>query len=519
VCRFRFFGESTTQYTTITLKADINGMKVLIGLDRSGGFGSDSRREYWIAVVLASLFFLFNVWTATAYPFPNGDECMIAEPAVNFIYGKGFHVRFSEILAMYSFLLVPWLKVFGISLRSVRSANMACAAMSFLFIWLAVKRLGLISQAALRLCLLLLLATEFGMIFAYRTGRYDGFGCLLISLMMLAVSVRETQRRLVVLFFVCLFIPWAGPQYFVALFAGGIAFILARGLRYWMEIAVSFVAGALGAVAFVCAIGISGRLESYRQFLSIQQRGGSFLRELFVRGKLVHHNFLPKDFSLPFLFIAAAILFLFLARTRPRPQFTALYIGIAYCLSLSVLLILIAKFPTYYSYLLVIPLSITVISGFSMVGATSIRRATVALCFFSAAAGAGLNLISYESDAKDHQYSLIERFVNESIQSDDVVYVDSEAYLAARVRAADAYFPNPDLDILSRMSLEERRSITVLVIEPSWITDTTRLIGGKWKETGQELVPEGHSIFGSDSLGFISWSLKDLKVLRRVSGT
>ena len=62
-------------------------------------------RELWLTVFLLGLFLAFNVVTARAYPFPNVDECMIAEPAINFIHGKGFEVRFSEILAMYSFLL------------------------------------------------------------------------------------------------------------------------------------------------------------------------------------------------------------------------------------------------------------------------------------------------------------------------------------------------------------------------------------------------------------------------------
>jgi hypothetical protein len=285
-----------------------------------------------------------------------------------------------------------------------------------------------------------------------------------------------------------------------------------------VEIAVSFLASGLGAIGFLAAVDLSGRLARYRDFLSIQQRGGTVFEELIVHGRLINHNFLPKDFSLPFLLLAAAVAWLSLARTRPKPQYWALCFGILFCFVLSASLISIAKFPTYYSYLVVMPLSVAVIAGLSVLSSKSIKYACLALCLGSAFAGAGLNAISYASDARDHQYAMIEGFVNQSLRSDDVVYVDSEAYLPARQRTVDAYFPNPDLDVISKMSQKQKSSITVLMIQPSWIPDAARILGGRWQETGQELVPTGDSVFGRDGLGFISWSLKDLRVLRRVPG-
>ncbi len=66
--------------------------------------------ECQLVLVLLFLFLSFNVITATSYPFPNVDEAMIAEPAINFLRGIGFRIRFSEIVVLYPFLLVPWLK-------------------------------------------------------------------------------------------------------------------------------------------------------------------------------------------------------------------------------------------------------------------------------------------------------------------------------------------------------------------------------------------------------------------------
>jgi hypothetical protein len=478
---------------------------------------ADQRREYWFVAVFLGLFLLFNICTATAYPFPDIDECMIAEPAINFIHGKGFGVRFSEILAMYSFLLVPWIKLFGASLRSLRSANIICATTALLVLWSAVKRLALIPQAIWRLVLLCVLAAEFGMIFAYRTGRYDGFGCLLMSVVILAMSIPSKRERLSALFFVCLFLPWAGPQYLVALFAAGVVLCILFQLRYWMEIAASFLASVLGAIGFVWGVYISGRLRDYRDFLSIQQRGGTFFSELVKHGRLVHHNFLPKDFSLPFLIAGALIMFVSLRKRRSTLQYSAVCFGMLYCALLSAILISIAKFPTYYSYLIAIPISVAVISALAVSEFGRAKLVTAALCLVSALAGAGANAVAYASDARDHDYRLIEGFVAESVRGTDVAYVDAQVYIPARRLAQDAYFPNPDLQIISKMSQKQRDSITLLVIQPSWIRDTTQLLGGNWQETGQELRPSAHSVFGANSAGFISWTLRDLRVLRRTS--
>lgn len=479
----------------------------------------DDRREFWLVAVFLGLFFAFNICTSTAYPFPNVDECMIAEPAINFVHGKGFEVRYSEILAMYSFLLVPWIKLFGFSLRSIRSANITCATAALLILWSAVRRIGLIPDAIWRLLLLCLLAAEFGMIFAYRTGRYDAFGCLLISIVIWTMSIRAKRQRLLVLFFVCLILPWAGPQYLVSLFAAGIVLCVLFRLRYGMEVATSFLAAALGAIAFVSMVIITGRLQSYRAFLDIQQRGTTFLGELVKHGRLIHHNFLPKDFSLPFLILAALIMFASLRRERPTLQYSSIRFSILYCVVLSGLLICVAKFPTYYSYLIVIPIAIAVIAGLSVSGLGIARFATVVLCLMSILGGAGANAVAYASEAPDHDYRLIEGFVAESVRETDVAYVDPEVYFAARRVAKDAYFPNPDLEIISKMSQMQRDSITLLVIQPGWIRDTTQMLGGKWQETGQELRPSTHGVFGTDRAGFVSWALKDLRVLRRSADT
>src|SRR5271165_7498787 len=82
------------------------------------GFQVTTIGRFWVTAEV-----IFNVVTATSYPFPHLDECLQAEPAINSIHGQGFGIRFDEISGMYSFLLIPWMKLFGSSLQSIRSCD------------------------------------------------------------------------------------------------------------------------------------------------------------------------------------------------------------------------------------------------------------------------------------------------------------------------------------------------------------------------------------------------------------
>ena len=164
--------------------------------------------------------------------------------------GRAFGIRFDEILGMYSFLLVPWMKLFGSSLESIRSADIVSMTAAFLVLWSAVKRIESYPSAFWWVFLLMLLATEYGMIVVYRNGRYDGFGALLMTVVLWLMSIKCKRTRLFCLFVVCLFVPWAGLEFMPVLFIAGVFLFLIFRWRFWMEIAVSFLASVLGIAAF-----------------------------------------------------------------------------------------------------------------------------------------------------------------------------------------------------------------------------------------------------------------------------
>jgi len=471
-------------------------------------------REVCVVSAFLLTFLIFNVVTATSYPFPHLDECMQAEPAINYVHGLGFGIRFDEILGMYSFLLVPWMKLFGSSLQSIRSADIVSTTAAFLVLWSAVKRLEIIPLPFWRIFLLVLLATEYGMIVDYRNGRYDGFGALLMAVVLWLMSVKSKRIRLFCLFVVCLLVPWAGMQFMPVLFTAGV-FLFLTFRRFWMEIAVSFLASALGVAAFFIVAAANGRLTTLLQFIRGQRIGLNVISDWLNHGHLSLYNYIPADFSFPFLFAATVILFFYLLREKKIDLHSVIFLGILFDVLLSIVMLTIAKLPTYYSYMIVIPIAVALCSGLALCEPGKLRNAILILCSLSVAAGAGLHAAAYIGNHRDRDYSHLEQFVDRTVHPDDIAYVDTTGYLAVRQRARDAYLPEAETPTIPLMSQQQRDSITVLLIPPSAFEYTTNGLGGQWVETGQKIAPTGHNIFGNRRVGLVTFRPIDLTVYRR----
>ena len=120
------------------------------------------------------------------------------------------------------------------------------------------------------------------------------------------------------------------------------------------------------AERFLATLSATGRLSRYLEFVGLQKRSTEFFSALFERGQLVHHNYIPKDWSVPFLFAGAIVLFVSLRHQKRAIWRSALSYGILFTILLSGFLLLFAKFPTYYSYMIVVPLAVSICSGLSM---------------------------------------------------------------------------------------------------------------------------------------------------------
>lgn len=472
----------------------------------------DSRLELWSVALFLLAFWSFNVLTATAYPFEHLDEGMFATPAIRYLAGKGFNIPFNEMASLYCFFLVPWIKLFGHSLRSVRAAEITWVTTGLFILWSAVKRLQFIEEPFYRILLLFLLATEYGMILSYRMGRYDGLGITLMAGTLWILSIQSQRKRLALLFVLFLFVPWAGLQFLpLELTAALTAFLIFR-MRFWKEIVVSFVASGIGGLIFLAGLKISGRLPVFMELVHVQQR--HFLVNLF-HGVFEHHNAIPANYSLPFTF--CAVVALALAPATPEFQNARLILRFAllFTVCLVGVLLVTSKFPTYYSYMVVIPLMIGLCAGLAICKSKPIFAAAVTLCAVAAIIGVGVHFYNYIYNRQDRDNARLVQFVNATIRPDDVVFVEPTAYLEVVGIAREAYMPTADWDIIERMSPEQRNSVNVLLMHNFWAVEVTQEFGGNWKPTGEELKSKGHNRFDKLNLGFLTIPDNDLLVYRR----
>jgi hypothetical protein len=329
------------------------------------------------------------------------------------------------------------------------------------------------------------------------------------------MSIKGKRARLFSLFVICLLVPWAGLQFMPVLLAAGIFLLLIFRQRFWMEIAVSFLASVFGVAAFFIVAAANGRLSALLKFISGQRTGLTVIADWIHHGQLILYNQIPADFSFPFLFAAAAVLLVHLLRQEKINLHSAIGYGIVFDVLLSIIMITVAKLPTYYSYMIVIPISIALCSGLALCEPGKLKNAALILCFLSAAAGAGIHAAAYLGNRQDRDYSRLEQFVNQTVQADDIAYVDTPGYIAVRQRARDVFFPYTEGPIIPLMSQQQKDSITVLLIPRSASEYTTTGLGGQWQETGQSIGPTGQNIFGNRRVGLVTFKPIDLTVYRR----
>jgi hypothetical protein len=299
------------------------------------------------------------------------------------------------------------------------------------------------------------------------------------------------------------------------LFTAGVFLFLIFRWRFWMEIAVSFLASVLGVVAFFTVAAANGRLSTLLKFIRGQRTGLNVISYWIHHGQLILYNQIPADFSLPFLLAATAILFVHLLRQKKINLHSGIFLGILFAVLLSIMMVTVAKLPTYYSYMIVIPIAVALCSGLALCEPGKLRNAALILCSLSAVAGAGLHAAAYIGNYQDRDYSHLEQFVDQTVHPDDIAYVDTPGYLAVRHRARDAYLAEAEGPIIPLMSQQQKDSITVLLIPPSQLEYTTNGLGGQWQETGQMIAPTRRNLFGRRRVGIVTFRPIDLTVYRR----
>ncbi|MGP0018973.1 MAG: hypothetical protein ACLPHP_10425 [Candidatus Sulfotelmatobacter sp.] len=478
--------------------------------------------QVWLACILL-VFVFINVFTADRYPFPFFDEAFYTDPAVNYLTGHGFTANVpgenAPVFYFYSgpahpALLIPWLKVFGISIRSVRSINFAYMAMTALLIWSAAKRTGLVLSPRWRLLLVSMLICDYSIICSYRCGRYDCLGMLVLAFACWSFSLKPGPLRITALAIAGAASPWIGLPLLPLEAVLGSTLLVFTLFQYWREIFAFYagvVAGVLGFIEFLASHGV---LQDFLRFVHSPTKKFWFVTAL-LQGEFLHSNTLPKDFSLPLVLSSAVLVAGAFYRKGSLRLRSPLVYGLMFVPVLGLTMVVASHFPTYYGWMVYGPLAVCVCGSLDLNMPTGVRRLAVGLCFVASMVGVGLHVLACARDWEDRDYSRVSRFVTSNIRSDDRVYIDPQVYYPAKLTGAAVLFWDPG----SRISSAQKSGLTACIIGPERL-GLLKEFGGTWDNTGEEIIPAHTGLFGSDlRWGFLSLPNYRLSVYRRVPAT
>lgn len=406
----------------------------------------------WLAANLATLGRSPTVWH---------DEVMFAEPAVRFLSGQGFTATSWPAPAgipailngpLYSALLIPWFRLFGVGPVAGRSLGLVLAGLTGVLLWRVAVETGFVAGAALRVAGVGVFLCGSGVAWGYRSGRYDSLGMLLVTSVG-AVLVHEVAgaggaacggagpgarraRGLWLAAFLAAGIPFAGLHLLpYCLAAAGVA--LAAGGRRWRW----GVASALGGLAVGCVAlaALHWRLGTWAEMAAFvaSQRGSLADRVAGLPAALRRD---PSTVPLAGFLLGHLVV-------CPRgPGRRSAWAGVAAAVLVPVCMAVAGRYPPYYgwmAYTPVLALALRVLGGHtSERGAGPGRQALsrgAGVLALAMAAGTGLpvRLAVCAMEWQQRDYALVEHLAQEWLRPEDVVLAGSEAYYAVRRRCRE----------------------------------------------------------------------------------
>ena len=165
----------------------------------------------WIIFVLLAV----NVLTMELYPSVWMDEVAYTQPAANAYLGMGFtstawacqlkDAFWAANAPLHPLLLYVWFKAFGFGICQTRLFGYVLWSLAVFFFCLAVRRFGWVTKPKALSLLAVLSFFGQGVIFAHRSARYEPLAVLLVSLCLLAFSIRPALWRHLAILLVCSF--------------------------------------------------------------------------------------------------------------------------------------------------------------------------------------------------------------------------------------------------------------------------------------------------------------------------
>lgn len=493
------------------------------------------RETVWLLAVLA-MFLLINLATAERTPAVWCDEVMYADPAVNLFQGRGFTSGawflqgpgqfWAGNVPLYQFVLFAWLKVFGFSVTGVRSLHFALVSAAGLVSVLAIRRLNLIARPGHRLLFLGLMLLSTASAFVFRFARPESLAMLLLAGALFIVTIRPRGLRLSLLLLDGILLTWNGLQFAACVSVISALLWFFGSKRFRLETLFLWAGCAFGVLLlflFYEHFGVWHEFVGSVRHFTVANQGTNY-PDTYAYGSGLSEKIrqvpgLYRDLSsLPLLAFSLWMLF-GLLRARALPVRSPLVFGVAAALGVPLALHAIGVFPIYYFWMAFFPLALgccaQLDSWLKIAKPRNLSRLLMVLLLGTACA---LGLVRRLAGAalawRARSYSPVMALASPYVDRDKWVFCEFAAYYAAKQHGAEAILPN----CAYAMGADDKSRISVAIIHTGDAMTLSRLLGGRWQDTGSSLKipPESAPIGLRETLDSGEYNLR---VFLREPGT
>ena len=434
------------------------------------------------------------------------DNPGYVDPSVNYVTGHGFTSTcwyaqsgaafWAGNVPLYQFLLIPWFKIFGVSYSAVLWLNFLYVAAGSLLIWRAMQKSGFVRTAHWRVgAVAFFLLTDCAH-YVLTFGRYDALGFLLIALAANLLTAQSPARRLGGLFCVAALLPWAHLATVVYSAVLGCLLLVFYPKRFWKEVLVFGVGGAMGTLALASFYHHFGVWDAFLKSIAPHVGAGSTHNDMEFQSN--RRGGFTQTFDLPYAAVAACI-FLIIGLLRNRWRFP---LFVVVCMvAVPTILFETGVFSLHYGWML---LFLSVVFLFAMLSKEA-RLEPFSLCIvlcivlgsmvipgsFARAAMKNRLLLHHEGNFGEK----MAEFVQKNLRHEDVAWMAEEFYYGAKPKVGKI-FSSPVVfsDFNGTISYpgreEDLASITVCVwSQSSQELNRSRLkkLPGQWRRTGETM--------------------------------
>jgi len=392
----------------------------------------------------------------------------------------------------YSFLLVPWLWLWGVSAPAVRSLNCVLIALTMVCTWFSVKRLNLIPSPRIRLATLFALSLCYPVSYCVRCGRPDVLGMLLFSAGAFFWASPQRTIAWAGIFFCTVLLPFVGLQY---------AFYMPvlLGMLFWTggkpvlpRLYAIIAGGILGAILIVgyyqFIAGWDGLLASMSDVRSRLPPGFWPRVHALMTGQILVYYFGRPHFL---LLIATAALLGAVWKHLTEISRQMLWPALIMLLVPGIVIGLFSQFRAPYHWLAAAPAMILLASAVSKswenFGVKT--RLCCGLLALGLAVSGRVVFIAMGWGLGDAGYtSQIETAATALVQPGENVFTDPQLFYALKPRAGRIYFS----EIVPRLTPPEKAAVSLAFLnseEGYSYGAFTNAFGGHWVQVADLPVP------------------------------